>query len=73
MPKKITVNGHARALPDHENLLKLINDDLGYAAQDNGISFVVAINAEIRSVHQWKNTALHDGDFVDILGAITGG
>lgn len=73
MPKTITVNGYAKALPEHKNLLRLINDDLGYAAQDNGTGFVVAVNAEIKSASQWEYIVLSDGDCIDILGAITGG
>lgn len=71
MPKTITVNGDTMMMPTHANLLKLISDDLGYSIKE--IHFVVAVNAEIKSVSQWQYIQLSDGDCIDILGAITGG
>lgn len=73
MHKKITVNGDVMLMPVHANLSQLMSDDLGYAVENNGIGFIVALNTEIKPMSQWQSIELHDGDYIDILGAITGG
>ncbi len=64
----VYVNGAARELANNESLARLI-DELGYA----GRRIAVECNGDIvpRSLH--AGHILHDGDRLEIVGAVGGG
>jgi len=66
----LKINGIEQPLPEHANLKVLVLEDLGYPEKSR---FVVAVNGALIPDTVWNRTHLKDGDFVDILGAITGG
>ena len=65
---KVTVNGQTQSLT--VTTLAELLQQLGYHSQQR---CVIALNQRIVPWNQAADTAVDDGDQVDILGAITGG
>ncbi|MEK9712445.1 MAG: sulfur carrier protein ThiS [Thalassolituus sp.] len=70
MSGTLKINGKEQPLPEHGNLKVLVLQDLGYPEK---IRYVVAVNGVLVPETVWNRTHLNNGDYVDILGAITGG
>ena len=64
----VVVNGEARVLHELSTVAQLVS------ALDAGPSGVaVAVNDEVIARSAWTTTALHEGDRVEVLGAMQGG
>lgn len=68
-PGTVRVNGEPCALAGRplDELLR----DLGYATDRPGLA--VAVNGEIVRRSAWSEHGLHDGDEIDVVGAVQGG
>ncbi len=65
---KVTVNGQDRSVDD--------NCSVGDLADSVGVGpsgVAVAVNGEVVPRSSWPATPLHDGDRVELLGAMQGG
>ena len=67
-PIKVTVNGKERELPG-ELAVPALLDELGI---DRRI-VAVAVNSEVVSRDRYEETALHDGDSVEVVRMVGGG
>lgn len=64
----VVVNGQARSLADDMSVEELTRR-LG--AAPTGVA--VAVNDEVVARSAWATTGLHEGDRVEVLGAMKGG
>lgn len=64
----VYVNGAARQLADHCNIALLV-DELGYT----GKRIAIECNADIVPRSLYAQHMLHDGDRLEIVGAVGGG
>jgi sulfur carrier protein len=65
---RLVVNGEPRTVP-HGSTVGGLTDSLGAAR--SGVA--VALNGEVVARSAWSATPLHDGDRVEVLGAMQGG
>ncbi|MGI8759442.1 MAG: sulfur carrier protein ThiS [Acidimicrobiales bacterium] len=65
---RLVVNGEPRTVP-HGSTVQGLTDSLGAAR--SGVA--VALNGEVVARSAWSATPLHDGDRVEVLGAMQGG
>ena len=68
-PLEITLNGEARRTI--AATLDLLLDELGYAKPRRGIA--VALNGRIVPRGELEEQTLHEGDRVEVVGAVQGG
>lgn len=66
---KIKLNNKDKILPDNISLEKLVSI-LGYK---DSSSFAIALNEDVISKDEWKETKLNEGDNVLIIQATCGG
>lgn len=66
---KIKLNNKDKILPDNISLEKLVSI-LGF---DETSSFAIALNEDVISKDEWKETKLNEGDNVLIIQATCGG
>ncbi|MDD2288330.1 MAG: sulfur carrier protein ThiS [Bacteroidales bacterium] len=66
---KIKLNNKDKILPDNISLEKLVSI-LGY---NDSSSFAIALNEDVISKDEWKETKLNEGDNVLIIQATCGG
>lgn len=66
---KIKLNNKDEILPDNISLEKLVSI-LGY---NDSSSFAIALNEDVISKDEWKETKLNEGDNVLIIQATCGG
>lgn len=64
----VTVNGLARDLPPGTPVTAVVAE---LAAPERGTA--VAVNGEVVPRASWADTALHDGDRIEVLTAVQGG
>ncbi|MDP8987724.1 MAG: sulfur carrier protein ThiS [Actinomycetota bacterium] len=65
---KVTVNGELRSVIEHASV-----DDLARSVGVGPSGVAVALNGEVVPRSSWSATPLHDGDRVELLGAMQGG
>lgn len=65
---QLTVNGKARPLPARASVLALIQE-LGL----EGKRIAVEVNGEVVPRSRYEAAVLHDGDRIEIVGAVGGG
>ncbi len=65
---KVTVNGEDRSVAEECSV-----DDLAGSMGVSPSGVAVAVNGEVVPRSSWPATPLHDGDRVELLGAMQGG
>lgn len=65
---KVTVNGEDRSVAEDCSV-----DDLAASLGVGPSGVAVAVNGEVVPRSSWPATPLHDGDRVELLGAMQGG
>jgi sulfur carrier protein len=70
---RITVNGTERELPEGATVAELVRISAGLEAAGGARGTAVAVDAEVVPRSAWDQTALQEGQRVELLRAIQGG
>ena len=66
----LRINGNSQNIEDNTLLVELIEKITG---EKDPAGVAVAINGSVVSRSVWNQQALHEGDDIEILGAVSGG
>ena len=67
---ELIVNGRPRQVPDDTSVGDVM-ELLGHGSDARGVA--VAVNGEVVSKAQWRDTSVNEQDRVEVLGAAQGG
>ncbi|MGH2807741.1 MAG: sulfur carrier protein ThiS [Actinomycetota bacterium] len=67
---KVVVNGEVTEFSEQATVVNVL-EQLGRGAQPRGVA--VAVNGEVVPKGEWRATALHDDDRIEVLNAVGGG
>lgn len=68
---KVVLNGEPRELRDRLTVAELVAEEAPELAQGRGVA--VAVDAQVVPRSAWAETALADGQHVELLAAMQGG
>lgn len=69
----IAINGETLALSESGLMLAALLEQQGYLNNGKPGRMVVAVNGTVVNAQAYATTVLADGDYIDVVGVITGG